>query len=355
MFVSLDAFRSDLTLFAKWPRRSLAAGLLAGCVMMVAGCQSYNPNLGAQSIQSSTITLLTPAAKAVNSGEFTLTVRGAGFVAGSVVQWDGSDRPSTVVNLNEITASIGASDIATAGTYQIRVKTPGEEDGNNFSNIRPFVVCDGPCPQSSAAASTRDVADTLAGDSYAPAISADRRYVAFAAVSEDPSTNAGTGPRNVYLRDTCEGGPQGCEPSTLLISSAWQGGAANGDSRAPSISAGGRFVAFVSDASDLVERDTNRFADVFLRDTCLGAPEGCLPATSRISIGADDAEANGPSASPSVSADGRFVAFDSEARNLVLDGSSAPTGAYLRDTCFGAQGECAPATTRLPLSSVPPQ
>jgi hypothetical protein len=67
----------------------------------------------------------------------------------------------------------------------------------------------------------------------------------------------------------------------------------------------------------------------------------------------DDAEANEDSGSPSLSADGRYVAFNSVASNLVNDGSSAPAGAFLRDTCLGADNECQPATLRLPISSAP--
>jgi hypothetical protein len=75
----------------------------------------------------------------------------------------------------------------------------------------------------------------------------------------------------------------------------------------------------------------------------------------RVSAGPDGLEANGASESPAISPDARFVAFDSEARNLVLDGSSAPIGAFLRDTCLGAAGECKPSTTRLAISPAPPR
>jgi hypothetical protein len=177
--------------------------------------------------------------------------------------------------------------------------------------------------------------------------------VAFAAAAADPSTNAGTGLRKIYLRDTCDGAPSGCEPQTILISVAWHGGEPNGGSRSPAISSDGRYVVFTSDASDIIENDANGVSDVFLRDTCIRAPEGCTPATTRVSIGPDGVEANGTSDSPTISADGRFIAFDSEARNLVSDGSSAPTGAFVRDTCHGVATECTPSTKRLAISPSP--
>src|ERR1700741_2326670 len=89
-------------------------------------------------------------------------------------------------------------------------------------------------------------------------------------------------------------------------------GGAQGDSGsdAPSISADGRFVAFTSRASDLVAGDTNAFQDGFVRDRQLGTSE-------RMSGATGGAQANASSVYPSISADGRLVAFFSEASTLV--------------------------------------
>ncbi len=80
---------------------------------------------------------------------------------------------------------------------------------------------------------------------------------------------------------------------------------ANGDSAGAAISADGRFVAFTSDASNLVAGDTNRNGDVFVRDRVAGT-------TERVSVSSSGAQANGrqTAASAAISADGRFVAFD---------------------------------------------
>jgi WD40 repeat protein len=330
--------------------RALAFLLLAVVASAcLAGCQSYNANLGAPSAQSSAVTLLTPSAKVAGAESFTLTVNGLGFAAGAIVQWNGSDRSTEVVDATVLHASITAADVASAGVFQVRVKNPGINDGNNFSNIQTFQVCSGACPQGSALTS-QAVGGSSAANAYSPAISADGRYVAFAAVAADPAANASAGTRKIYLRDTCQGVASGCDPKTTLVSVAWHSGEPNGESRSPAISADGRYVAFASDASDIIDGDANGVSDVFLRDTCTGAPEGCTPATIRISVALDGAEANGASASPTISADGRYIAFDSAARNLVADGSSAPTGAFVRDTCHGAAGECTPATSRLAIS-----
>jgi Tol biopolymer transport system component len=78
----------------------------------------------------------------------------------------------------------------------------------------------------------------------------------------------------------------------------------------PAISADGRFVAFDSNSGDLVPGDTNNWADVFVHDRQTGT-------TTRVSVGVSAGQENGPSDAPAISADGRFVAFVSQAGNLV--------------------------------------
>lgn len=105
----------------------------------------------------------------------------------------------------------------------------------------------------------------------------------------------------------------------------------NGESYYPSVSDNGRFVAFCSFADNLVPGDTNGAADTFVRDRLNGA-------TERISVGSDEAEGNGESCDPfiAVSADGRFVAFTSNADNLVAGDSNGEEDAFVRDRQAGA-------------------
>ena len=100
------------------------------------------------------------------------------------------------------------------------------------------------------------------------------------------------------------------KPFRLPGATSRDGGQANGDSDVPTISADGRFVVFISAASNLVSGDTNGVADVFVRDRQAGT-------TSRVSVAAGGGQANGTSFDPSISADGRFVAYSSAASNLV--------------------------------------
>jgi Tol biopolymer transport system component len=117
--------------------------------------------------------------------------------------------------------------------------------------------------------------------------------------------------------------------SQLARVSVNSGGAqANRYSFETSISSGGRFVTFGSNASNLVAGDLNSAADVFLRDRVVGT-------TERVSVPADGAQPNGASFESSVSSDGRFVAFASDASNLVPGDRNGTTDVFVRDRALG--------------------
>ncbi len=80
-----------------------------------------------------------------------------------------------------------------------------------------------------------------------------------------------------------------------------------------------------------------------MRDTCTGAAADCQPHTSLLSAASDGTIGNADSNTPSISVDGRFVAFSSAATNLVAN-SPAGRQIYLRDTCSGAATACTPHT-----------
>lgn len=103
----------------------------------------------------------------------------------------------------------------------------------------------------------------------------------------------------------------------------------NGISHAPALSADGRFVAFVSEASNLVPGDTNNAADIFVHDRWSGL-------TKRVSITSNGAQASGDPSRPSISGDGRFVAFSSDAPDLVTDDNNAHHDVFLHDRDSGA-------------------
>src|SRR5207253_2699258 len=96
----------------------------------------------------------------------------------------------------------------------------------------------------------------------------------------------------------------------------------------PTLSADGRFVAFGSDATNLVPGDTNGVSDAFVHDRMTGT-------TERVSVSSARAEANGTSYAPAISADGRFVAFSSDATNLVGRDTNGAADVFIHDRMTG--------------------
>ena len=119
---------------------------------------------------------------------------------------------------------------------------------------------------------------------------------------------------DVFVRDLAR-------KTTRRVSLSFTSAQANNHSFAPALSAAGRYVAFVSVATNLVRRDRNgRRPDVFVRDTIRGT-------TELVSVSSGERQGNAESGFPSVSADGRYVAFSSRASNLVRATATAPTTA----------------------------
>src|SRR5262249_39632669 len=116
---------------------------------------------------------------------------------------------------------------------------------------------------------------------------------------------------------------------TERVTVALDGSEGNGTAVSfPALSAAGRFVAFNSNASNLVAQDTNGVADVFVydRQTVL---------TDRVSVASDGSQANGESSLAGISANGRFVAFSSNASNLVADDTNGTSDVFVHDRQTG--------------------
>jgi LPXTG-site transpeptidase (sortase) family protein len=161
------------------------------------------------------------------------------------------------------------------------------------------------------------------GDSYHPSISADGRYVTFESNATNLAVGGDTnGQYDVFIRDRTFN-------TTVRISVDSAGNEANGDSFVSSISADGRYVAFCSEAGNLVSGDTNGALDTFLHDVVLGV-------TIRVSVDSFGAEGNANSGYPSVSPDGRYVAFFSTASNLVGGDTNAQDDAFIYERSTGS-------------------
>jgi Tol biopolymer transport system component len=160
------------------------------------------------------------------------------------------------------------------------------------------------------------------GASYAGSVSADGRYVAFYSAATNFVPHDFNAAIDVFVRDRAAGTTE-----RISVSPVGRGGL--GDSLTPSISSTGRFVAFQSAAPNLVDGDTNATADVFVRDRTAGQ-------TWRVSLGSGGMQADSYSAGPAISADGRLVAFYSDATNLVGGDTNALLDAFVFDReCTG--------------------
>lgn len=151
----------------------------------------------------------------------------------------------------------------------------------------------------------------LGGYSYGPtgeAISANGRFIAFSSSATNLVKGDDNGDFDAFVHDLKSG-------KTFRISVSKPGGDANGNTFGVSISADGRFVAFASDASNLVSGDSNASQDVFVRDLKTHQ-------TRLVSVSSSGQQGNNASFHPSISADGRFIAFLSQATNLVPGGTS---------------------------------
>lgn len=160
------------------------------------------------------------------------------------------------------------------------------------------------------------------GECWALSISDDGRFVAFTSAADNLHADDPDAGEDVYVRDLLTS-------ETILVSraSGLDGVKANGPSNRPSISADGRFVAFLSFGNNLHSDDPDTMGDVYVRD--LQSAETML--VSRAG-GADGNTANSPAFNPSISADGRYIAFDSQATNLHPDAlDSTVRQVFVRD------------------------
>jgi len=324
------------------------------------------------------LTNITPNTKAPGSPDFTLTLNGSSFLpssdpsGGSQVKWSGVQQSQlTVVGTttsNQIMATVPSGLLANSSTSSLAVSVTvfnppspppagcvtacsgGGGGGSSASAI--FTICgsgQSSCTPLAAAKSAGTAAEMVAEET--PALSLDGRYVAYTALQSDRV--------QIFLRDTCEGAPANCHPRTTLVSATADGTPANDESHAPSMSSDGRYVAFSSAATNLVE-NAPPGRQVYLLDTCAGAGDSCQPSTHLISVDPNGALVGTESVLPSVSSSGRFVAFlavtpshsskpaSAQSKTPISDSNSGYRQVFIRDTCLGATN-CTPKTTRISL------
>ena len=447
-------------------RRPALIFTLLAAIFAVAGCNDYGNTF--QNPTGAGISFLAPTDASAGGPDFTMTVTSptGGFVAKTVVQWNNKTIPSTYVSAFTVTATVAAALIAKPGTATVNTLNPFSGTGNNgLSNTLTFIINPpgNPVPAltsispNTAAAGSASFALTVSGSNFLPAsdpsggsqvrwnlgptqttlpivtisssqiqatvdtsllVNATTQPVsaivtvynppspASGGVSGSPGGGGGTSPgglpfsitpvgatpmstsranvaeetpavsvdgryvaytatqgehTQVFVRDTCEGTSSGCQSHTLLLSAAADGTAGNDDSRAPSMSSEGRYIAFSSAATNLAASGPAG-RQIYLRDTCFGMnSNSCTASTQLVSTDPQGALVGTEGILPSVSASGRFIAFlavtpshtsgKSTAQAKSAAASSTNSGyrqVFVRDTCVGA-ASCTPKTTRISL------
>lgn len=260
----------------------------------------------------------------------------AGFVDGNgpagadIFMRDLTHKTTTLVSVNsDATASGngGASNpvITPDGRYVAFVSSASDLVATDTNNATDVFVRDLSLRTTTLVSVNGAGTDSGSGHSSAlssPAITPDGRYVAFASLASDLVPNDTNGTQDIFVRDLVAG-------TTTLVSvnSAGTGSGNAASLSTPAISADGRFVAFASNASDLVPQDTNGTTDVFVRDMVAGT-------TTLVSVnGAGTDSGNGDSGFLSLvlTPNGRFVAFESNASDLVPADNNSATDVFVRD------------------------
>jgi Periplasmic component of the Tol biopolymer transport system len=380
-------------------RFGAACALALAVIGWSAGCNDYGNTF--QSPTGASLSSISPSNASAGSATFTLNVFfvRSTVVAKTVVQWNGKTIPTTVTldangNVQTITATVDASLIATPGVAAVNTLNPhsGSTD-NGLSNTLNFVINPPPnklptltsMTPDAIGAGSKNVSLTLTGQDFLPtagtcpgtlppistqsevnwnANGTQTALTTFASISASQiqlvlpdSLLVSQGTALVTVRN-----PPACPPQKQTgISNPFNGGGGtsannltftiNGDpptnnaaptsalavaDETPALGSDGRFVAYTA--------TQNGHSQIFLRDTCAGASTDCQPHTALLSAAADGTAGNADSNTPSMSADGRFVAFSSAATNLA---ANTPAGRqiFLYDTCAGATTSCTPQTT----------
>ncbi|MFC6674097.1 TolB family protein [Marinobacterium aestuariivivens] len=245
------------------------------------------------------------------------------------------------------TGDVFVHDRATGATSRVSVNSSGVEGNGDSARDIPAISADGRFVAFVSGANNlvagdtngeedifvhdRDIGATFRvsidsagnqanGSSFEPAISADGHFVVFHSFASN-LVAGDTNPLDVFVHDRVTG-------ATTRVSVDSSGNQAAGGSARPAISADGRFVAFGSGASNLVTGDTNGRPDVFVHDRDTGA-------TTRVSVDSAGIEGNSDSDNPAISADGRFVAFNSRASNLVAGDTNGRYDVFVHDRVTG--------------------
>ncbi len=218
------------------------------------------------------------------------------------LQTQQTTRVSIASDGTEGDASSGGATITPDGRYILFLSTATNLVPNDTNGHRDLFVHDRETGETERVSISSSGAEAN-GEAITAAITPDGRYVAFSSMASNLTPQPVHGGGDVFLHDRQTS-------QTTQLSFAADGGTGNGYSSRPALSDDARYVAFLSDASNLVPGDTNGQLDTFVHDRQTGE-------TTRVSVAADGTEGNDQSGDPAISADGRYIFFVSAASNLV--------------------------------------
>lgn len=314
-----------------------------------------------------------PMAVAAGGPSFQLTIAAGNVASGATVSFGSQTltatepTPCVAGSPCVLQVQIPTGAISTAQAVPVSITNPGASGGTSMA--QDFMVINKSQFPIEDSVNNATPAVPANGGSSNSSVSAGGELVVFDSVATNLEPNATSGHSQVYERRNCFGVVSNCTPQTTLLSVVPDGtpgsGGAVGSNR-PVISPDGRFVAFESDDTNLVAGATQPVQQIYLRDTCnsiFGPVRSCTPQTTLLTLGVDGKPGNAPSANPTISAFGLFVAYQSTATNLTS--TAIPAGIqqvylYLNCGAFllpgvglpgGAIPECVPLPGIVSLDS----
>jgi len=173
-----------------------------------------------------------------------------------------------------------------------------------------------------------------------PVVATSGTFVAFASAATNLILGVTPAGSQIYSRTTCINGLTTCTTATTLVSSVDGVTPADGASIEPAMTIDGRFVAFASTATQLVQAASTGVQQIFVRDTCSNLTIGaCNPSISLVSVAPDNVTpGNQLSEQPTIGRNAQVVAFASLATNLGAGATNGFENIYARNTCAGATG-----------------
>jgi Tol biopolymer transport system component len=272
------------------------------------------------------VTLMLSCGGGVESGSSKYTVGGrvSGMKGSVVLQYNGTEKLTITWN-GLYTFDTKIKD---GGSYKVTVVTqPAEQictvtNGNGRVVGSNVTIVNVLCTFTSIARVSVVSSGTDANDlSSAPAISGDGRFIAFRSLASDLVPGDNNGKYDIFVFDRIDD-----QTSRVSVNSSET--EADGPSNNPSISSDGRYVAFESEATNLVPNDTNGVSDIFVRDRDTGQ-------TTRISVDSTGTQATGQSNNPSISGDGKYIAFRSFASDLVQNDTNGANDIFVHNRITG--------------------